>query len=196
MKNILDKTTGKIIIGGKMDSASRYVSPTVIDDATWDDSSMQEEIFGPILPVLTYTDLTQACRDYNSQINTIATIIRSGGLVINDVLMHIALHNAPFGGIGKSGHGAYHGEFSYRAFTHERTVLEQNLWNDGSLSQDTHHIPIRRIDWLLVHKASMVEEFGSDVKVMSRLTDHPLLLGMDQCPWCSWYCGDFIGASL
>jgi acyl-CoA reductase-like NAD-dependent aldehyde dehydrogenase len=152
MKNILDKTTGKIIIGGKMDSASRYVSPTVIDDATWDDSSMQEEIFGPILPILTYTDLTQACRDvvshhdtplaeyiftsgstsrkYNSQINTIATIIRSGGLVINDVLMHIALHNAPFGGIGKSGHGAYHGEFSYRAFTHERTVLEQNLWND------------------------------------------------------------------
>ena len=113
---------------------------------------MKEEIFGPILPIITYTDLKQACnevishhdtplaqyiftsgstsRKYNSQINTISTMIRSGGLVINDVLMHISLHNAPFGGVGKSGYGAYHGEFSYRAFTHERTVLEQHLWND------------------------------------------------------------------
>ncbi|KAK6892153.1 Aldehyde dehydrogenase, dimeric NADP-preferring [Candida tropicalis] len=152
MKKILDTTAGEIIIGGKLDSESNYVSPTVIDNASWDDSSMKEEIFGPILPIITYTDLKQACnevishhdtplaqyiftsgstsRKYNSQINTISIMIRSGGLVINDVLMHISLHNAPFGGVGKSGYGAYHGEFSYRAFTHERTVLEQHLWND------------------------------------------------------------------
>ncbi|EMG47675.1 hypothetical protein G210_1901 [Candida maltosa Xu316] len=152
MENIINTTSGKVIIGGKTDSKSRFVSPTVIDNVDWSDSSMKEEIFGPILPILTYSSLEKACRDiidhhdtplaqyiftsgptnkkYNSQINTIATLIRSGGLVINDVLMHFSLHNAPFGGIGSSGTGAYHGEYSYRAFTHERTVLEQHLWND------------------------------------------------------------------
>ncbi|KGU23250.1 hypothetical protein MGK_05150 [Candida albicans P57055] len=155
MESILNTTSGNVIIGGKLDRGTRYVGPTVIDNVTWTDSSMKDEIFGPILPILTYTDLEKSCREiianhdtplaqyiftsgptsrqYNSQINTITTLVRSGGLVINDVLMHIALHNAPFGGVGTSGNGAYHGEFSYRAFTHERTVLEQHLWNDWVL---------------------------------------------------------------
>ncbi|KAI5950355.1 HFD1 [Candida jiufengensis] len=156
MSKILSTTKGEIIIGGEQDSKSKYVAPTVIDNVDWNDSSMQDEIFGPILPILTYKNLNEAChnvvRNYdtplalyiftsgstspfkNDQIKTITTTIRSGGLVINDVLMHIALHNAPFGGVGTSGYGSYHGKFSYRAFTHERTVIEQKFWNDWVLN--------------------------------------------------------------
>ena len=61
----------------------------------------------------------------------ILTYVRSGGVIINDVLMHVALINAPFGGIGNSGYGSYHGKFSFRSFTHERTTMEQKLWNDN-----------------------------------------------------------------
>ena len=100
MESILNTTSGNVIIGGKLDHGTRYVGPTVIDNVTWTDSSMKDEIFGPILPILTYTDLEKSCREiianhdtplaqyiftsgptsrqYNSQINTITTLVRSG----------------------------------------------------------------------------------------------------------------------
>ena len=152
IENIIKTTKGDIITGGDVNPKSLYVAPTVIDNATWSDSSMQAEIFGPILPILTYDDVETASNEVianhdtplalyiftsgatsprvNPQIKTIATKVRSGGMVINDVLMHIALHNAPFGGVGQSGYGAYHGKFSFLAFSHERTTIEQQLWND------------------------------------------------------------------
>ncbi|CAK9442333.1 uncharacterized protein LODBEIA_P60760 [Lodderomyces beijingensis] len=151
---MIEATKGNVVTGGspKSDAASRFIPPTVIDNATWDDSSMAREIFGPVLPIVTYSNLNDACSqvvkncdtplalyvftcgatssDKNPAIKTIKSTIRSGGLVINDVLMHIALHNAPFGGVGSSGYGAYHGQFSFRELSHERTVMEQYLWND------------------------------------------------------------------
>ncbi|RCK60529.1 Aldehyde dehydrogenase, dimeric NADP-preferring [Candida viswanathii] len=153
LSKIISTTKGDIVFGGETDAATRFIAPTVIDNATWEDSSMKGEIFGPILPVLTYDKLTTAIRQvvsthdtplaqyiftsgstsrkYNRQLDQILTGVRSGGVIVNDVLMHVALINAPFGGVGDSGYGSYHGKFSFRSFTHERTTMEQKLWNDG-----------------------------------------------------------------
>ncbi|KAI5955737.1 hypothetical protein KGF54_001239 [Candida jiufengensis] len=151
---MIDSSKGDVVVGGinKVDSKSRFIPPTVIDNVKFSDSTMQQEIFGPILPIIEYDNLSTAIsevvrqhdtplaqyiftsgstsRQYNKQLNQILTSVRSGGTIINDVLMHVALINAPFGGIGESGYGSYHGKFSFRHFTHERTTMEQKLWND------------------------------------------------------------------
>ncbi|KAF6042417.1 Aldehyde dehydrogenase family protein [Candida parapsilosis] len=155
MVKIIKETKGSIVTGGEYDAQTKYVAPTIIDDVSWSDASMEGEIFGPILPILTYSNINEACKEIirhhdtplaayiftggytsagkNPQVANVKKSIRSGGLIVNDVLMHIALHNAPFGGVGESGYGSYHGKFSYRTFTHERTVIEQPLNNDWML---------------------------------------------------------------
>lgn len=156
LKKRLSDTNGNIVVGAKTDDASRFISPTIIDNVNWDDTTMASEIFGPILPVLTYTDLDDAVRNVvkhhdtplaqyvftsgstsrksNPQIDTITTGIRSGATLINDVLMHVSLSNAPFGGVGQSGMGAYHGLYSFKQFTHERTTMEQKLITEIALN--------------------------------------------------------------
>lgn len=153
LMKIIKTTKGEIIAGGHSDEKSRYIAPTVVNNVDWEDSTMKGEIFGPILPILEYSDLNKALdelitrhdtplaqyiftggatsRRKNKQVDTILTRVRSGGTIVNDTLMHVALLNAPFGGIGQSGYGAYHGFFSFRSFTHERTTVEQALWNDS-----------------------------------------------------------------
>lgn len=155
LSNMIAKSKGNVVVGGDTNAATRYISPTVIDNVDWDDSTMQQEIFGPILPILGYTDLELAVqevinrhdtplasyvftsgprdRNKNPQVDLIRTAIRSGGTIVNDALMHVSLANAPFGGIGQSGQGAYHGYYSFRAFTHERTTMEQKLAMDFTL---------------------------------------------------------------
>ena len=152
LSKIIETSQGDIIVGGKSDAESRFIPPTVIDNVKWSDSTMQQEIFGPVLPIIEYESLSTAITEvvrqhdtplaqyiftggsssqkYNKQLKQIVQSLRSGGIIINDVLMHVALVNAPFGGIGESGYGAYHGKFSFRHFTHERTTMEQKLWND------------------------------------------------------------------
>ncbi|CUM63340.1 uncharacterized protein PRCAT00000912001 [Priceomyces carsonii] len=156
IKSIIQKSKGKLVTGGQSDSATNFVAPTVFDDVDWSDATMQQEIFGPVLPILTYTDLKTAIknvvryhdtplaqyiftsgstkRENNKQINAILSSIRSGSTVINDVVVQAALSGAPFGGVGNSGYGAYHGVISFRAFSHERTTMEQKLWNDFALA--------------------------------------------------------------
>ncbi|KAI5966319.1 uncharacterized protein KGF55_000628 [Candida pseudojiufengensis] len=165
---MIDNSKGEIVVGGssKSDSNSRFIPPTVIDNVTFSDSTMQNEIFGPILPIIEYDNLSSVIsqvvkqhdtplalyvftsgstsRQYNKQLNQILTSVRSGGTIINDVLMHVALINAPFGGIGESGYGSYHGKFSFRHFTHERTTMEQKLWNDFMVkARYPPHSPIK-----------------------------------------------------
>ncbi|KAI5956088.1 HFD1 [Candida margitis] len=151
LTKMIANTKGDIVVGGlsQADPETRFIPPTVIDNATWSDSSMQQEIFGPILPVIVYDNLTTSIKEIIRQHDTplaqyvftsgstspkknlplkqIITNIRSGGLIVNDVILHVGLTNAPFGGIGESGYGAYHGKFSYRYFTHERTTIESKL---------------------------------------------------------------------
>ncbi|CCE79445.1 Piso0_001508 [Millerozyma farinosa CBS 7064] len=148
----IKSSKGKIITGGFGDAASRYIAPTVIDNVSWDDSTMQSEIFGPILPILEYSDLDSAIdearrqhdtplalyiftggaqsRKKNVEVDKIRAKIRSGGTIVNDVVMHVAITSAPFGGVGQSGNGSYHGFNSFKAFTHERTVMEQKFFNE------------------------------------------------------------------
>jgi aldehyde dehydrogenase (NAD+)/aldehyde dehydrogenase (NAD(P)+) len=155
LSKIIETTKGDIVVGGESDAASRYLPPTIVDNVKWDDSTMRGEIFGPILPIIEYDDLLEAIsrivsgpdtplaqyiftsgktsRNSNPQLNQILTSIRSGATIVNDVLLHVALANAPFGGVGNSGHGAYHGIYSFRAFSHERTTIEQKLWNEFML---------------------------------------------------------------
>lgn len=156
LSKVLDDTKGDVVVGGLRDKATRFISPTVIDNCTWGDSTMRAELFGPLLPILTYTDLSDAISNVtryhdtplaqyiftsgstsrlsNPQVDQILKSVRSGDAVINDVLMHFGLSNAPVGGIGSSGQGAYHGYYSFLAFTHERTIMEQALYKDFALA--------------------------------------------------------------
>ncbi|GEQ71710.1 hypothetical protein JCM33374_g5396 [Metschnikowia sp. JCM 33374] len=149
MCKMIDDTSGDIVTGGDADSRTRFIPPTVIDNVDWEDSTMQQEIFGPILPIISFTDLEDtidevikrhdtplasyiftsgaSSRSKDPQIDLIRTAIRSGGTIVNDSILHVGLTSAPFGGIGQSGHGSYHGFYSYRAFTHERTTIESSL---------------------------------------------------------------------
>lgn len=126
------------------------IPPTLVYDVDWDDVLIKEENFSPLLPIIKYKDLDAAIdkvvathdtplvqyifSDDNAEIDHILYRIRSGGCVIGDTVIHVAIANAPFGGIGSSGYGNYHGKWSFSAFTHERTVMRQPYWVDFLLS--------------------------------------------------------------
>lgn len=136
----------KVIYGGQHNH--QKISPTLCDHITWDDQIMQDEIFGPILPIMTYQDIdevidTLKCKDkplalylFTEEKKIKDQIIQQlsfGGATINDTLMHFANENIPFGGVGKSGMGAYHGKHSFYTFTHNKGVVDRSTKIDLSL---------------------------------------------------------------
>ena len=136
---------GKVIIGGKTQVSERYIAPTVIDDASLEDSVMQEEIFGPILPIIEYTDIAEAIALINSRPKPLALYLfsqnknlqkrvlqetSSGGVCINDTVMQVGVSSLPFGGVGDSGIGNYHGKASFDTFSHNKSVLQNSFWLD------------------------------------------------------------------
>ncbi|NDV47151.1 aldehyde dehydrogenase [Paludibacter sp. 221] len=135
---------GDIVIGGKTDDKEKYIAPTVIDNVKPDFPVMQEEIFGPILPVMSFQDIEEVVRYVNTHEKPLAfyyfgknkqakEILRkttSGGACINDTLMHIANHKLPFGGVGNSGMGKYHGYDSFLAFSNRRAIVNTPTWID------------------------------------------------------------------
>ena len=137
---------GKIIYGGRNDAATRFIEPTLIEDPALDSPVMTEEIFGPVFPVITLGEefLESAIDFVTSREKPLAfyyfgkesdgwEIIRrtsSGGGCINDVIMHIANENVPFGGVGNSGMGRYHSKESFEAFSHTRSVIATGTWID------------------------------------------------------------------
>lgn len=136
---------GDIVVGGKIDRENRYIAPTIIDNVTEDMPVMQEEIFGPILPVMTFTD-TKTVVDYvnkhekplafyyfgNTKTKAEALLAQtsSGGACINDVILHFANPHLPFGGVGNSGLGKYHHRENFLAFSNRRSVLKSVTWFD------------------------------------------------------------------
>ncbi|HEY9813798.1 MAG TPA: aldehyde dehydrogenase family protein, partial [Candidatus Sericytochromatia bacterium] len=137
--------TGEIIIGGETNLSDRYIAPTVIDQVSWADAVMKEEIFGPILPVIEYNDLSEAIALVNSQPKPLALyffsnnqqkqqqILRetsSGGVSINDTVMHTGVPDLPFGGVGASGMGSYHGKASFDTFSHKKSILNKSFLVD------------------------------------------------------------------
>lgn len=135
----------KILTGGKTSSNFLQIEPTVMVNVTWDDKVMQEEIFGPILPVLTYSNLDDVINmiedkphplalyifsNNKKNIKKVTELCRYGGGCINDVVVHLATSQMPFGGFGESGMGAYHGKFGFDTFSHKKSILDKKTWFD------------------------------------------------------------------
>lgn len=135
----------KVIIGGAVDEATLRIAPTVLDHVTWNDSVMQEEIFGPVLPVLTfetyeelYTLLAQQPKPLalylfskdKQHIRQVTQRCSYGGGCINDCVIHLATSRMGFGGVGESGMGAYHGKAGFDAFSHSKSMVDKKLWID------------------------------------------------------------------
>jgi aldehyde dehydrogenase (NAD+) len=135
---------GKIVSGGHYDRSRLWMEPTLLEDVSPDAPVMQEEIFGPIFPILTFRDRKEVAAFVNAREKPLAFYYfgkeadawdligqtTSGGACINDTIMHIANSHIPFGGVGNSGMGSYHSERSFLAFTHERAVLKTPTWID------------------------------------------------------------------
>lgn len=136
---------GECVTGGTVDPETRYIAPTILDRVSWDAPIMQEEIFGPILPVLEYDDLAEAIAQVNARPKPLALyffskdphkqarILRStssGGVCLNDTVMQIGVDGLPFGGVGESGMGRYHGQASFETFSHQKSVLKKSFWFD------------------------------------------------------------------
>jgi len=138
----------KIYFGGGRDLASRYIGPTILTDVSFDDPVMKEEIFGPILPVLSYSNLDQAIAGIKSKPKPLSCYlfthdlavkqkvlneISFGGGAINHTLLHFANANLPFGGVGHSGMGSYHGRAGFDTFSHYKSVFEKPFWLEPNL---------------------------------------------------------------
>jgi len=151
----------KIYYGGKKDAAERYIEPTVLHNIDFDDAIMQEEIFGPLLPVLSYSNLQEAIdtvkslpkplscyifTESNSVKQKIYIELSFGGGAINDAVMHITNPKLPFGGVGHSGMGAYHGEAGFKTFTHYKSILDKPTWLEFPLKYSPH--TANQLKWL------------------------------------------------
>ncbi len=151
LKKIL--TQEKVYFGGKIDISNRYIEPTLMHNVTFNDAIMQEEIFGPILPVISYNSLQKAIDQVNklpkplscyvftnnkTAKKKILNQISFGGGAINDAVMHITNSKLPFGGVGFSGIGNYHGEAGFKAFSHYKSVLDKPTWLELPLKYYPH----------------------------------------------------------
>lgn len=137
--------SGKIFYGGETDPAQRIIFPTILDNVQPDEPVMQEEIFGPLLPVLTYLKLEDAIRFIVERPKPLALYLFTtnkkamrrvlaeasfGGGCINDTIIHLATSYMPFGGVGASGMGSYHGKYSFETFSHYRSIVKKANWLD------------------------------------------------------------------
>ncbi|MDZ7659937.1 aldehyde dehydrogenase [Fodinibius sp.] len=138
-------TSENIFYGGDTDPGTRYIEPTIMTEITWDDPVMQEEIFGPILPILSFDDLDKIISILQNKSKPLALYLFStdnsnqkkvfrnlqfGGGCINDTVAHLGNTNLPFGGIGNSGFGLYHGKTSFDTFTHPKSIMKKSNWLD------------------------------------------------------------------
>jgi aldehyde dehydrogenase (NAD+) len=136
---------GKAVLGGGVDESRRFIEPTILTDITTDSPVMQEEIFGPILPLLTYANLDECIRFIRSRPRPLALYLFTesraaeqkildtcsfGGGCINDTVIHLANPRMGFGGVGHSGMGSYHGKQSFDTFTHYRSIVRKSTWLD------------------------------------------------------------------
>lgn len=137
--------SGTVVAGGQTDETRRFIAPTLLDNVSPDSPIMQEEIFGPILPMITYTDVEMCIRYivghprplalylFTSDRRTEKRVLETcsfGGGCINDTIIHIATSEMPFGGVGASGMGSYHGKKSFDTFTHYRSIVKKATWFD------------------------------------------------------------------
>ncbi|CEF69169.1 Aldehyde dehydrogenase NAD(P)-dependent family and Aldehyde dehydrogenase domain and Aldehyde/histidinol dehydrogenase domain and Aldehyde dehydrogenase, N-terminal domain and Aldehyde dehydrogenase, C-terminal domain-containing protein [Strongyloides ratti] len=145
---LLNDTKGNVIIGGDSDKNNLYISPTVVDNVKEDDSLMSEELFAPILPIMDVESIDKAIEFIkkkskplslylfsNNQvnINKVLNKTSSGNVLINDLLLNMCCEHLPFGGVGNSGFGRYHGKYTFDTFSHEKAVLHRTTWFENVL---------------------------------------------------------------
>lgn len=138
----------KLVFGGNYNEETLQIEPTILKDVTWDDSVMEREIFGPILPILNFEDLDDVIKIINSKdkplalyyfsedknkIEKILNTTSSGGVTINDTLVHVSSTYLPFGGVGNSGMGEYHGKYSFDLFSNKKGVMDRKTFLDINL---------------------------------------------------------------
>ncbi len=137
--------SAKTVCGGGSDPKTLKIEPTILDAVTWEDPCMQEEIFGPVLPVLTYASLEDAIQTINLRAHPLALYLFTadksavrkvtarcsfGGGCINDTIIHLATSEMGFGGFGESGMGAYHGKAGFDTFSHYKSIVDKKTWMD------------------------------------------------------------------
>jgi len=139
----IDKS--QVVLGGDIDVETKYISPTIVLSPPEKCKLMEEEIFGPILPIYGFTDISEVIKKIISRPKPLALYVfsnekkiqntflkktSSGGLVFNDVMVHSVIHSLPFGGVGPSGMGAYHGKTGFDTFSHKKAVVNKTTWFD------------------------------------------------------------------
>jgi aldehyde dehydrogenase (NAD+) len=143
LAGLLDGAGYELVLGGEVDVEARYVAPTVLRSVTRDAAVMGEEIFGPVLPVITFDDLSEvtsaigagdkplALYVFTGSDETIDQVLAetsSGGLCVNEVMTHLMVPGLPFGGVGASGYGSYHGRWGFETFSHRRAMYQRPAW--------------------------------------------------------------------
>ena len=156
---LIDKD--KVVYGGKTKDKELRIEPTVMDNVIYDDLVMQEEIFGPILPVLTFKNIDDVIADLKTKdkplalyifsknkrvINKVTTRLLYGGGCVNDVIIHLATSNMGFGGVGSSGMGSYHGKDGFDTFTHYKSIVDKKNWIDLPM----RYQPYKELNRLLI----------------------------------------------
>ena len=155
---------GKILTGGKTDRAQLYIEPTLMDGISMDTPIMKEEIFGPILPIISFTTMEEAMAIIAQNRNPLAFYIFTsstkkekewinavpfGGGCVNNVVFHLTNHQLPFGGRGFSGTGSYHGKFSFDTFSHKKGILKTPVWFDPKAKYPTYKGKMKIFKWLM-----------------------------------------------
>ena len=149
------------IIGGKADKLSLRIVPTIVENVDFKDEIMKEEIFGPLLPVIEYDDIKKliriikerekplACYVFTKDEKIVRHIIKSisyGGGCVNDVVLHVSNHYMPFGGVGNSGMGSYHGKYGFDTFSHKKSVV----WNETILDLPIRYAPFNLLKFRML----------------------------------------------
>src|SRR5690554_538399 len=155
----------KVYYSGEFDAASRYFPPVLMKDVNFSDKIMEDEIFGPILPVIPYNDLSWAINEVKKHPKPLSCYVFSndssyktriidevsfGGGALNDTVMHIANSKLPFGGVGNSGIGSYHSKAGFDAFTHHKSILDKATWLDPSVKYPPYSPKkLKLIRWIM-----------------------------------------------
>ncbi len=155
---------GAIIYGGKYDEATLFIEPTILDNINIDSAIMKEEIFGPVLPILSFNTMEEAKAIIDQNPNPLAfyvftssnekekawlDAVPAGGACVNTASLHLTNPNLPFGGRGFSGTGAYHGKFSFETFSHKQSIMKSPTWFDPSMKYPPFTGKLKLLKWLV-----------------------------------------------
>ena len=144
----------KVVYGGQVNEKTLQIAPTIVDNVTWDDAVMGQEIFGPVLPILTFEEIGDVFdlladrakplalyvfSQCKRNIDLFTTRLSYGGGCINDTIIHLATSEMGFGGVGESGMGAYHGKEGFDAFSHKKSIVDKKTWMDLPMRYQPYH---------------------------------------------------------